>query len=325
MDNEVFESIIDEYEALRSTEKKERDKRVEEVYERVPELVEIDRKIAQIGSSTLKTIFSNPENTSAKEEMRSKFKILSQRRKEILKKNNIPENFDQIHYRCEKCKDTGYIENVGRCSCFRQKMIDRLYKQSKMSNMLIKQNFDTFRLDYYSNVPVKEYKKTPYENMKTIKVYCEKFAQNFDEPSKSIIFRGDTGLGKTFMSSCIAKYLMDRGKTVIYIRAVKLFRMLEDDRFGRSTDNLDDVYKADLLIIDDLGTEAEYKNNTPNLLEIMNERLINGKKIIINTNLNFEQLENRYTKRFTSRILESFDMLFFYGEDIRRQKLFKKS
>ncbi len=324
MDNEAFNSIIAEYEKQRAKEKYERDERVTEVYKKFPEIREIDRKIAKIGGETLRAILSDPDNKNPKDEMKNKFKILSKKRSEILKENNIPEDFDKIRYKCSKCEDTGYIENEGRCSCFKQKMINYLYKQSNMSDLLEKQNFSTFRLDFYSNDPVKGHSKTPYENMQNIKKYCESFASEFDKRRKSLVFYGDTGLGKTFMSSCIAKYLMDNGKTVLYIRAAKLFRMFDDEKFGRLTNGMDDVYNSDLLIIDDLGTEAEYRNNNAYLLELVNERIITEKKMIINTNLNFEMLEKRYSKRFSSRLLENFNMLYFYGEDIRRQKLFGK-
>ena len=123
------------------------------------------------------------------------------------------------------------------------------------------------------------------------------------------------------MSSCIAKELIEKNKTVIYVRASRLFRKLEDDRFGRLEEGMDSLYNSDLVIIDDLGTELQSKNNAPFLLDLINERIDSGRKIIINTNLNFEGLEKLYTKRFSSRILESFSMLFFYGNDIRKQKL----
>ena len=329
MDNEVFNSIIAEYDVLRAKAKRERDSRVASVYERVPEIKEIDKKIAQIGSSTLRAILTDPDNKNAKDDMKSKFRILSQRRSELLKAENIPEDFDKIQYKCKKCNDTGYEEGVGRCSCFRQKIIQRvigdLYKRSNMSELLERQNFDTFRLDVYSKEKAAGYSKTPYDNMRNIKRYCEDFAEHFDEKKKSLVFYGDTGLGKTFMSSCIAKYLMDRERTVTYLRASKLFKMFDDERFGRLSGGMDEIYKSDLLIIDDLGAEAEYRNNSSYLLELIDERIMNGKKIIINTNLNFEMLEKRYSKRFSSRILESFNMIYFFGEDIRRKKLFGRA
>ncbi len=322
MDNEIFESIIDDYEKQLAKDKRERDARVEAVYSRVPEIREIDRKINMVGSDTLRAILQNPDRRELKDDMKNKFAVLKQRKKELLEKNGIPEDFERLRYRCPVCKDTGYIEGKGRCVCFRQKMIDRLYKQSNMSELLKKQNFGAFSMDYYSKTVPKGMKRSPYDNMLNIKKYCENFIRGFNRPEKSMVFYGDTGLGKTFMSSCIAKELMDNGKTVLYVRATRLFRMFDDEKFGRLTDGMEDVYKSDLLIIDDLGTEAFYKNNNSYLLDLINERMSSEKKMIINTNLNFENLEKRYSKRFSSRILEGFDMLYFYGEDIRRQMLF---
>lgn len=322
MDNEIFESIIDDYEKQLAKDKRERDARVEAVYSQIPQIRKIDREINEIGSNTLMAILQNPDKEDIKESMKNKFAVLKQRKKELLKKSGIAEDFDRIKYRCEVCRDTGYVEGSGRCVCFRQKLIEKLYKLSNMNELLKKQNFNTFSMDYYSkNIP-NGMKRSPYENMKNIKKYCENFINGFEQPSKNMVFYGDTGLGKTFMSSCIAKALMDRGKTVLYVRATKLFRMFDDERFGRMTDGMEDVYKSDLLIIDDLGTEAVYKNNNSYLLDLVNERMSNEKKIIINTNLNFENLEKRYSKRFSSRILEGFDMLYFYGDDIRKLKLF---
>lgn len=325
MDNEIFESIIEDYEKQLAQDKRERDARVEAVYSKVPEIREIDREINIVGSDTLREILKNPDKEDLKEGMKNKFAVLKQRKKELLQKNGINEDFDRLRYRCPSCKDTGYIEGRGRCACFKQKMIDRLYKLSNMSELLKKQNFNTFSMEYYSKSIPKGMKRSPYENMKNIKGYCENFIRNFDRSSKSMVFYGDTGLGKTFMSSCIAKEIMDRGKTVFYVRATRLFRMFDDEKFGRLTDGMEDVYKSDLLIIDDLGTEAVYKNNNSYLLDLINERMSAEKKMIINTNLNFENLENRYSKRFSSRILEGFDMLYFYGDDIRKQKLFSEN
>lgn len=324
MDNEVFEYIIDEYEKQRAKNERERDMRIKRVYESVPEIHDIDIKISEIGSNTLRAILSNPDKTDVKEDMKEKFRILTQRKKELLEKNNIPQDYDKLKYKCSLCCDTGYIEGQGRCSCFKQKLINKLYKQSNMEELIKKQNFSCFDDSYYSKQSVGNLKKSPYENIIELKKVCFNFIRDFEKPGKSLVFYGDTGLGKTFMSSCIAKELLDRGKTVIYIRATKLFKMFEDERFGRLEEGFDEIYKADLLIIDDLGTEAISKNNNSYILNLINERIDSDKKIIINTNLNYDGLEKVYTKRFSSRLLDNFKMLYFYGKDIRQQKLFKR-
>lgn len=274
MDDLTMETIITEYENQRAKNERERGERVRRVYELVPEIEQIDRDIALIGRETLKNILTNSDKTDAKEEMRKKFEVLGQRKKELLKKNNIPLDYDKPRYKCPLCKDTGSIEGQGRCSCFKQKLIDSLYEQSNMKELIKKQNFDLFNDGYFSRKTVPGFKKTPYENMKNIKEFCKKFIEDFDKPSKSLLFYGDTGLGKTYMSSCIAKELLDRNKTVLYIRASRLFRMFEDERFGRMKEDMDGLYKCDLLIIDDLGTEAASKNNASFLLDLINERKI---------------------------------------------------
>lgn len=322
--NEALNNVIEEYEKLRAENARKRDYLVYEVYEKFPEIKEIDVKIAETGSDTLKEILKNPTNKGLKEEMHNKFEILKQRKKEILEKNNIPLDFDQIKYRCGICKDTGYVEGVGKCTCFNQRIIDHMYKQSGMGEMFKTQCFENFDMSLYSKNPVKDMKNSPYENMVNIKSYCEKYVSDFDNTEKSLCFYGGTGLGKTFMSCCMAKALIERDKTVIYMRAEKMFRLFDDEKFGRKTSQTDSIFDCDLLVIDDLGTETESKFNSAYLLELINERVMNNKKIIISTNLNFSGLEKKYTKRLTSRMTESFILMYFYGDDIRKKKLMGK-
>ena len=193
---------------------------------------------------------------------------------------------------------------------------------SNIEETIKTQNFDTFSFDYYSK-DVGENGVSVYDNMMKIYNNCKRFCDNFDNETKGLVFYGSTGLGKTFLSSAIAKELMDKGKMVIYIRATKLFSINEDYKFGRNTDRsvIDNIYKADLLIIDDLGTEPFNKNNLAFLFDVINERTANNKKIIINTNLQISEITKMYSMRFTSRLYEYFMMYKFYGEDIRIQKL----
>lgn len=316
---QALEKIVAEYEKLRAENINKRDKAVNEVYKKIPEIKEIDDKMYSLGQNTLREILSNPDKTGLKEELHKKYEILKQKRSEILIKNNIPSDFDKVKYRCEKCNDTGYIEGVGRCSCFNQRYIDCMYEQSKMKELFKTQNFESFNINYYSEKINDKYGKSPKKQMEEVKQFCENYAENYKNIKKSLCFYGDTGLGKTFMSSCISKRLIDDGFTVLYIRAPKLFRLLEDERFGRNEESVKELYDCDMLVIDDLGTEPEGKNNSSYILELINERIMNNKKLIINTNLNFAGMEKKYTKRFSSRLIESFNVLLFFGEDIRRK------
>ncbi len=317
---QAMQKIAEEYEKLRTQNVRKKELVVEEVYRRVPKIKEIDDKMYSLGQNTLREILKNPDKTGLKEELNSKYEILKQRRKEILIKNNIPLDFDKVKYRCEKCCDSGYVEGVGRCSCFNQRVLDCMYEQSNMQELFKTQSFDKFDTSYYSERIDEKYKKSPRKNIEEIKAFCEKYVADFENQKKSLCFYGDTGLGKTFMSSCIAKELIDKGHTVLYVRASKLFRFLEDEKFGRNPDKVAELYECDVLIVDDLGTEPDMKNNPSYLLELINERIMKNKKLILSTNLNFAGMEKKYTKRFSSRLIESFNVMIFFGKDIRQKK-----
>lgn len=321
-DSATINKIFNEYEELRQRAANERRQRIDEVYKKVPRICEIDDEIYLLGLSNMQSILKNPENADVlNSEMKSKFKILNEEKKKLIEKNNIDAGYEEYRYECMDCGDTGYTEDGKKCKCLLQKLINEAYAKSNLGDILKKQNFDTFSFDYYSKENIGE-DISPYENMKKIYNRCKKFCDDFENEEKSMLFYGSTGLGKTFLSSCIAKDLIDKGKTVIYTRATKLFNVYEDYKFGRNDDRsaIDNLYNADLLIIDDLGTEPQNKNNTSFLFDLISERISENKKIIINTNLSIGELAKMYSSRFASRIYESFDPRRFFGEDIRIQK-----
>lgn len=322
-DEKVINRILLEYEDLQRNAANDRKKRVADINARFPRLGEIDREIFERGKDNMNKIFAHPDKS---DELNSDFKEnlrrLTDEKNKIIKENNIDPDYDKLVYKCSICSDTGYTESGEKCKCFKQKLIDEAYSNSNMSEMIREQNFDSFSLKYYSE------EKTPEgisarDNMVKIFSNCKKFCDTFDTDNKSLLFYGPTGLGKTFLSSSIAKELMDKGKTVVYVRATRLFSMYEDYRFGRNSDRsvIDNIYNADLLIIDDLGTEMASVNNVSFLFDVLNERVTFGKKMIINTNLGLGELTKMYSTRFTSRLYEYFNMYKFFGEDIRLQKL----
>ena len=317
------EKILSQYSDLRDRRTAEKNIRVQKVYNMIPEIFEIDKMISIEGANNIRKILSDPQN--ADKYNREYKKFVSEKKKErnnILRDNKISIHFDEIKYDCKLCNDTGFLENGKKCNCLLQKIIEEKYKKSNLYNNIKDENFDTFSFDYYSKKKT-EGDMSPYDYIKRVYKRAINFCDNFDTFDKSLLFYGESGLGKTFLSSCIAKRLMDNGKTVLYLRAQQLFLAYEDYRFMRNGENsdLDDIYNADLLIIDDLGTEQQNKNNFAFFFDLLNERLEKGKKIIINTNYTMDKLEDMYTQRFTSRIYEYFLIYGFYGEDIRIQKL----
>ncbi len=324
-DETVLNKIIDEYEVMRIKAAEKRKIRINEVYDKFPRIEEIDKEIYSRGLQNTGNILKNPEKKDEfNKDYSENLKRLNAEKNKIIKENGISEDYDKYDYECKICNDTGYKENGEKCQCFKQKLINEAYNMSNMSQMIKTQNFETFSFDYYSKED-KDGDVSPYENIKKIYDNCKRFCENFDSEEKGMIFYGPTGLGKTFLSCAVAKNIMDNGKTVIYLRAARLFSIYEDYKFGRNNDfsAINNIYNADLLIIDDLGTEPPGKNNISFLFDVINERMANGKKIIINTNLQISELTKLYSMRFTSRLYEYFMMYKFYGEDIRIQKLKK--
>lgn len=324
--NEEIKHILVEYGERRAKNEVLRNARVAKVYAEYPRIKEIDLKIKRAGADNFKRILNDPENSEKyNREFDRELKDLRRERLALIEENNINPDFDKIKCRCPICRDKGFLENGKKCSCLKQAMINERYLKSNLSEILEKENFENFSFAYYSKNKGEHDKLSPYENIVRVYKRANIFCDNFDNEEKSLIFYGATGLGKTFMSSCIAKRLMDKGKTVLYLRAQQLFDIYESYRFRREeTGNIKDVYNCDLLIIDDLGTEQQNKNNFAFLFDLINERLSSGKKIIINTNLNMNDLNNAYSSRFTSRIYEYFLVYGFSGEDIRVQKLREK-
>ncbi len=322
-DSVTVNKIFNNYEELRTKASNERRIRVDEVYKKLPRIKEIDDEIYSLGFGNMRNILKNPDKADEyNSEMKEKFKVLKAEKERLIKENNIEPDYDKYKYECEKCSDTGFTPDGKRCVCYTQKLIDEAYTKSNLGDILEKQNFGTFSFEYYSK-NADGYEISPYEN--TVKIYsrCKEYCENFDNEFKSLLFSGPTGLGKTFLSSCIAKELIDKGKIVIYVRATKLFTMYEDYKFGRNNDKsvIDNLYNADLLIIDDLGTEPQNKNNISFLFDLICERISYGRKFIINTNLNINEIAKAYSSRFASRIFESFEVYKFFGEDIRIKKI----
>lgn len=164
---------------------------------------------------------------------------------------------------------------------------------------------------------------TPRENMLDILSIAEGFISNFDENNgDNLLFYGTTGLGKTFLCNCIAKALLDKNKIVIYQTAFTILDILERRRFGKSSSEMSDyqynlLFSSDLLIIDDLGTEVSNTFTNAEIFNIVNTRIIAGKKTLISTNLTPKEISEIYTDRVFSRILDKFIPLKFYGKDLR--------
>jgi len=307
---------------IRAEEEYENKRR--ELYRRLPELMELEIQISQIGIEISKLILKKPENSEMfLKNLQNSHEELIAKKKNLLKSAGYPEDYLEVKYFCTKCKDTGYIGNK-RCRCLEQVLIELKYDLSNLKKDLQLHNFKNFRLDYYSNNCFEDEDLTPRENMKKILKDCRSFISNFDSPlTENLLFYGNPGLGKTFLAHCIAKELLDSGKLVIYLTAPDLIEKLreealnEPDQKDKTTEL---IYTADLLIIDDLGTEPATAFSIQEMFTTINKRLIRNKKMLISTNMTLNEIKDRYSEKLASRIWGHFKIHRFFGEDIRLKK-----
>lgn len=321
---QIYENIFREYEKIRDENNRIVEARKLKIYNQFPRIKEIDDEINMLGFQISKAVLraeTDEEKYHYIEEIQNKNNLLSYEKKNILVNGGYDENYLEPIYKCKKCKDTGRVENK-KCTCISQMYINAIYEMSNIKDIVKKENFESFDLSYYSNDKDNEEGTSPYENMKKNLTVCYNFCENFDREFINLIFYGNPGLGKTFLCSAIAKELLDKGKNVIYVSAFTLFKIIEDEKFnkGEDIDNSEffrSLLEAELLIIDDLGTEFSTIVSTSALFSIINTRFINSKPIIISTNLSPAEMTGQYSERIVSRIYGEYSVLKFFGEDIR--------
>ncbi|SHJ96360.1 ATP-binding protein [Tepidibacter formicigenes] len=326
MKKEKLREILLKYEKNRDIAKINLEKRKNQIYNKIPRIKEIDDKIFEIGLKLSKSVLITPEKRKQIVE-NSKLEIekLKKEKIDLFLKYNIPLDYLEIKYKCNTCKDTGFLRNGIKCNCLNQELINQAYKMSNLSRVLDRENFNTFDQNLFSDKNTEE-GISPRENILNILSICENFVREFNKDNgENLLFYGTTGLGKTFMCNCIAKELLDKGKIVIYQTAFKLLEIIEEYKFRNQNNPITEenyklLFECDLLIIDDLGTEVPNSFTNSEIFNIINTRLISGKKTIISTNHSPMEIANTYTDRIFSRIFSHFRTLKFSGQDLRWEK-----
>lgn len=318
----IFDKIRADYDALRRENERILYERRQEAYAMAPGLEEVEDNIRNLGFEAAKATLLSGDG-AVKNAAVEELKTYEAMARAMLAEAGLPVDYLNPIYTCEKCKDKGYLEDGSRCSCMKQRITAYLHRSSHIERQIEKNNFGNFRLDIYSDMPFADEGISPRQNMEEILTVAENFVATFDEANDmNLLLYGPTGLGKTFLSHAVAAELMAAGKSVVYETAFGMVRIFEEKTFNRDAGDeikmaYDSLFTADLLIIDDLGAELNNSFTNSQLFNIVNSRMIDGKKMIINTNLTPNELSAVYGDRIFSRIFHKFVPMAFFGKDLR--------
>ena len=320
LNNSQYNAIMRIYNQRQFQDKYEQDQRREEVYQKVPQIKQIEDEISSQAVRCARRLLDG--DTNAKEELKQHIEDLREQKEVLLSAFGFPADYMEMHYICPECQDTGYIDGK-KCRCFKKEEIRLLYSQSNIEEVLLRENFDSFSYEYYDDrVVIPEIQMTVADYMRQVHTWCKEYVENFEKKGGNLIFTGSTGVGKTFLTNCIAKALIDQYQSVIYLSSNDLFDVFSKNKFHYDTEEeMKDMYQyildCDLLIIDDLGTELNNTFVSSQLFYCINERLLRKKSTIISTNLSITMLRDTYSDRISSRIISQYSIIPLYGDDIR--------
>lgn len=312
--NSQYNTIMKTYEEKQLASRRALDERQEFINRTIPEYRELSSRISSLSVEYASKLLDGDESALA--DLKGILSSLRNKKIKLLLNAGLPTDYLEPKFVCSDCKDTGYIGNQ-KCHCFKQQIISLLYQQSNIKDMLNENNFSTLSYDFYEGEDLLHFQNA----VKT----CKDFIDCFNSCYHNLFFYGTVGTGKSFLSGCVAKELMDRGHSVIYFSSTGLFEKLSQMSFDYNAkdelaDLYEDLYSCDLLIIDDLGTELTNNFSSSQFFSCLNERILRKKSIIISTNLSLQELRDRYSDRIFSRITSNFKLCKITGPDIRMHK-----
>lgn len=320
-----YDFIMQEYNQRRLNNRYLQEQRREEVYKAIPELSELDQAIAALtmkrAAAALGVEADGEDNAFSLAEYTKEIEHIANRRTALLMQHGYEAGCLEPIYDCPHCKDTGYIDGV-KCSCFRNIETRLFYSQSNNKNLNTDETFENFRFDLYSSTLTDS--TTGMNSLTSItSIYntCLNFSNTFSKLNgRNLLFYGESGLGKTYLTNCIANKVISDGFNVIYLTATELFDLFSKSAYNHNSDDfnrIDDIMECDLLIIDDLGTEVISSFTNSKLFYCINDRILKKSSTIISTNLPLNRLYELYSDRIFSRIIQSYKTLKFFGENIR--------
>ncbi len=317
---ENYKRIKAEYDGKYLRAQEEAQLRRAEVHAALPNVARIDRELSATGFKIFEATLRG--DMSELDRVNSENEALLKERAEIMKEAGFAPDYTEIRYECELCGDTGVVDHT-MCKCMRKKLVEAGFVTSGMYDLIKTQSFDNFSLEYYKR------STEAYTRMSRIYAVLKKYAEDFDvERSENIAMFGNTGLGKTHLSSAVAGKIIENGNDVYYTSAMNMFADFEQKRFGNSiaydaSGDVSQYFSCDLLIIDDLGVEIVNQFTVSCLYNVINTRLNRKKPTMLSTNLTQDEFRKKYWDRIASRVFGEFLVLPFCGDDIRAQKLRK--
>lgn len=317
--------ILKIYDKLREDETRALKLRRTEISKKYPEIIDLDNKIQKLSLQMAVSVLKSNNSEKILDNFKESITDLRVKKCEMLVEKGYDSEYLSLHYHCNNCKDTGFIGNI-KCSCYKQKLISLYYKNSELENAIRFNNFNNFDLNLFSTHKLGEEKFSPRKNMENNLEYILKdYIPNFLKIYTNLLFYGNPGSGKTYLSYCISKAILDIGCLVIYKTSDELIRNLRDIRFNNDSALESLLLECDLLIIDDLGAEHLNEFSITELFNIINRRILTNKKMLISTNLTLPGITKQYSERIASRLIGEFKLCKFYSEDIRIKKNLDKS
>ncbi|MCX7614136.1 MAG: ATP-binding protein [Clostridiales bacterium] len=323
IDPKIQKRVLERYAQRRRASEDELSRRTREVQDKIPEIAAIGKELRTTVLQVARAAFESGTDPKPRiDAVKNRHVELIAKRSELLVQNGYPAEYLNLAPSCKKCSDYGYIDSKP-CSCFLEECVKEQGKELSSVLDIKGQNFDNFIGQYYSNNPGDgEGGVSPRQNMESFLDFFQDYAWNFGRHSINMLFYGGPGLGKTFMSSCIAKEVALKGFSVTYDTAINIFGNLEKEKFGENYEELQMQIKrymlSDLLIIDDLGTELTTSFVCSSFYNLLNTRLIERRQMIISTNLSPKEIAARYTPQIASRLSFEFDRFHFFGKDVRQ-------